>query len=99
MPVLCVFAPASDAIEQLLHDACVATSAALGLAADGVIATHVPTALTVRPGHPGTRWPVIVVHGSARPAEQMAAVTEALRTLTRERLGDDEVWVTWQVPQ
>lgn len=99
MPILCVFAPTSDAIERLLYDACAATATALGLAAGDVIATHVPTGLTVRPGHADTTWPVVIVHGSARPAEQMTAVTDALRTLTRERLGEDEVWVTWQVPQ
>lgn len=98
MPVLCVFAPSAEDIELRLSEACRTAAAALGLAEGDVIAVHVPTSCTVRPGHPGTQWPVLVVHGAPREPDVMGAAVDALRHLAQE-WSDGEAWVTWQAPQ
>jgi hypothetical protein len=91
--------PATPDMETRLLDACAVVSQALDLPADGVIATHVATQMTVRPGHPATRWPVVVVHGSARDRVLMDRALDALTELSRSWTPGGESWVSWQAPQ
>lgn len=99
MPVLHVFTALSPDTEARLHAACRAVSGPLGLPDDGVIAVHVPTSTVVRPGHPDTQWPVVVVHGSARDRDLMDSALDELRRVVGTWTPGGEAWVTWQVPR
>lgn len=98
MPVLHVHTSPSPFVEQQLTAACNAVATSLGLPDDGVIAVHVPTGAVVRPGHPDTQWPVVVVHGSARDRDLMDTALDALRAEVSTWTPGGEAWVTWQVP-
>ncbi len=102
MPVIQVFAEPRDDAADKLRAMCRAVSNALSLQPDDVVATHICVAQTVVPGRPATGWPVIVVHGSRRPQDQMADACDRLRAIAatwNDRAPVDGVWVTWQLSQ
>lgn len=104
MPIIQVFARPVDGVYAKLEAMCREVADALSLQPDDVVATHLAVSATIVPGAAGAvaaGWPVVVVHGSARPEEQMAAACDRLRTLVAEwdpRGRADGVWVTWQLP-
>ena len=70
MPVVQVFVPDTDDVADRLDRTCRAVADALGLTPEDVIATHVAVTRTVRPGHDGPVWPVVVVHSSRAPGRR-----------------------------
>lgn len=96
MPVVQVFLPPRDDVAEALDRVCRVVAGALGLEPDGVIATHVPVTATVRPGHDGTVWPVVVVHSSPRDAHAVRRAVAALEELAASWSPTGDHWVSWQ---
>lgn len=96
MPIVQVFVPASADVADRLDRTCAAVADTLGLTPGDVIATHVPVAETVRPGHDAPVWPVLVVHSSPRPADDVRRAVAALQELAGSWTTTGEAWVSWQ---
>lgn len=101
MPVIQVFARPVDDAAARLEAICREVADALSLQPHDVVATHVAVAATALPGSSDPGWPVVVVHGSARPDDATADALARLRALVAgwdPRGQADGVWVTWQRP-
>lgn len=98
MPILQVFAAPSDDAIRRLEQMCDAVAYALDLTSADVVATHITVDQTVIDGVGNRSWPVVVIHGSSRPATQMNAAAAAVAALARTWAGRDHdgTWVTWQ---
>lgn len=99
MPVIQVFAPPVDDITSRLASLCSSVASELRLAPADVVATYVPVAETVVPGAAdGASWPVVILHGSLRPPEDMARARDCVQSEVRGWFGEDSsAWVTWQL--
>jgi hypothetical protein len=99
MPIVQVFAGHVDDVPTRLGQLCAAVAEAFGLEPADVVATHIPVAHTILPGQPTASWPVVVVHGSGRPADQVRAAEEAIIDVVRRWSGSDSAgtWVTWHL--
>jgi len=96
MPVVQVFVPATDDVADRLDRTCRAVADALGLTPPDVIATHVLVTRTVRAGHDDPVWPVVVVHSSARPPDDVRRAVAALEELAGTWSPSGDAWVSWQ---
>lgn len=101
MPVLLVTAaPLEPAAEvTALSALAAAVGAALELPADGVVVSLSHAARTVIGATVSTSWPVVILHGSARPGTGMAAALDAARQACAQHWNcrTDQVWAEWAV--
>lgn len=107
MPVVSVHAPASAAVGELLITLADSISAALGLGAGDVIATHIPTGASAVSGAEAaasvTSWPIVSIHGSDRGREKMDAARAVSETVVRQwcerhAVLFEGVWTQWLTP-
>lgn len=96
MPVITVTAPALDTASDALVALTAAVADALALPADGVFATTVACGAGVLGTQPAA-WPVVVIHGSSRDPERMAAAVRAAEDVVRAAWQVEDVWVQWLV--
>lgn len=96
MPIVQVFCAAGAEVPQRLAATCATVAEALALPDEAVIATHVPTGVTVRPGHPPAEQVVVVVHSSARDRNAVEAARAAVQGLADSWTNGDPAWVSWQ---
>ena len=102
MPVIVVVAPdlGSAADEsRALGELAAAVADALQLQPDDVVASCVHSVTGVVGRRAAAPWPLVVLHGRSRPADQMrAAARRAREEVARAwQRPLDEVWAEWSV--
>ncbi len=100
MPIIQVFAPPVDDAAARLEAMCQAVATALGLEPADVVGTHVRVDQTIVPGRQDAAWPIVILHGSARPERDMQDARDRVAALaaTWGSSAADGAWVTWQLP-
>lgn len=98
MPVIIVTAPPlGDTETELaaLSSLALAVSEALDLPPEAVHVSLVRAAAGVLGATPVQPWPVVVLHGSPRPAAERAALAAQQCAAAAWQRPVDEVWVQW----
>lgn len=102
MPVITVTAPALPSpgeAEQALAEVAVAVAQALGLTPEDVQVSYVHSVAGVLGRRAVAPWPLVTVHGGARPEPKMRLACDGARRAVARAWAqpEDEVWVQWLV--
>ena len=99
MPVIIVTAPGGTDAENLgmLGEINSAVTAALGLPPDAAHTILVPVTLASTGTIAAAPWPVAILHGRSRPADERSAAVNAVTAVLMDRCGvaAEQVWVQW----